>query len=810
MNRSWTRTRRIGRGLAFLLALLILAAPGRAAVLEVGLTLADAEAGRSVSLLDLPSVAAQLADDPQPRAAAASVPPRWGTPAPRAPSGPAPDKLDPLLRRVLAGEADLSRFATVLSLYAPQGPVAQVHHARELGRLSPEGDAPASLRARGADRLGVLITLDGSTAPLRALGVELGESSGGVVSARVTPAQLARLSALPAVAYVEASVPLEPALDRSVPDARGDQLHGAAPAARGAGVFLGVVDTGIDWTHPDFRADENGDGVEETARIAYLWDQTEEGRFGDRAAVPYGTEYTRRDIETDVLLGAGFDRGLVRQRDADGHGTHVSGILGGDGSASDAGYVGMAPEATLGMVKTTFSSGDIVDAVSYLFERADALGMPAVVNLSLGGHFGPHDGTSGFERALDELVGPGRLVVNSAGNEGNDPVHISGDLSRTGEYTVDFTALAETAVFNVWYEGEGDVSLELTSPGFGNEVETFRAGRGELLETRWDGRAITIDNASEGPYPFNGDNQIAVVLEGVEEESVWTVTLRHGGGPGRFDGWVALSGLGTFSRSDARSTISEPGNARHLITVGAYTTRARWDSIMGRAFGFVGGSPEGQIAPFSSRGPTRDGRQKPDVAAPGTAIVSALAAGSDLGTIPQLVVPDGAHAALQGTSMAAPHVAGAIALMLQADPGLTPRGALARLRGTAAGDDFTGLLPNEAWGFGKLDILRGVDTLALPLPSADDPLGLKVGLNVATRRAFFYYVLPQGVEAAEVTIFDARGELVRALELDPGATRAEWNLLSDDGAPLANGLYLSVLSADGRRSEVQPLVIRNE
>jgi len=723
-------------------------------------------------------------------------------------------KLDPLLRTALRrhqqgllSDSPLAQALGVYNTYGSSTAKPQLHALGVFGNALPTSNIGIT---QPIQQLGVLISLDGSASRLRSLGIDIGDVQGDVVTARVTPDQLAFISQLPEVAYIEAGIMLAPTLDKSVNMVRADKLRLQDPVSGGRGVFIGAVDTGIDWSHLDFRSDLDDDGFEETSRIAYLWDQTEQEPVGRRGNIPLGVEYLQEDIEIDLALESGFDTGRVRERDENGHGTHVSGIQAGDGSSSELGFIGVAPQTTIGFVKTTFSSNDVVDGVSYLFDRGEQLGMPTIVNLSLGGHFGPHDGTSAFERALDAMVGPGRFIVNSAGNEGNNPIHISSTLNNTS-YVVDYIADAEAAAINIWYEGDADFTLSLDSPGFGDDVVTFIAEKGGVVEEELGEQTIvTIDNASQGPYPFNGDNNLIVIIENIEIDSVWTLTLSHNSGPGHFDGWVGLSSLGEFSKSDPAMTISEPGNAANLITVGAYTSKGRWNSILGRSFGFVGGNLIGDIALFSSHGPTRDGRIKPDITAPGTAVVSTLALDSGLGTVLQLVDPDEVHVALQGTSMATPHVAGTLALMLEADPNLSLREVLHRLRGTAIVDPFTGNVPNNVWGFGKLDSLEGVDTLSLPLPRYTKSVSLKVGSNATTQRAYFFYVTPRDTEEAQLMIFDALGKPIRTLELDPFLQRHEWDLLDESGQRLPNGLYLAVVVADGQSSKPQPVVIRND
>src|SRR5262249_14901559 len=161
----------------------------------------------------------------------------------------------------------------------------------------------------------------------------------------------------------------------------------------GRGVIVGIVDTGIDSTHPAFAG-----------RILKVWDQDLPGN-GTANGFPYVRELSVESRSASIA-----------QR---GHGTHIAGIAAG----ADPTYSGVAPAATIVAVKTTYNNANIKDAIEYVFAIADELGMPAVVNLSLGGHADPHDGTDELSRAVDELSGPGRIVCCACGNEGNDDIH---------------------------------------------------------------------------------------------------------------------------------------------------------------------------------------------------------------------------------------------------------------------------------------------------------------------------------------------------------------------------------------------------
>ncbi len=175
-------------------------------------------------------------------------------------------------------------------------------------------------------------------------------------------------------------------------------------------VLLGHVDTGVDFDHPDFQ-DSLG-----RSRLRVAWDQTLSPVAGEHAPPEfgYGVEYDSTWFQDSPTQ--------VRLNDTWGHGTFTLGLMGSSGQATNGAlpaglYQGICPEAPLATVKTTFYEDAIVDGVAYLFQRADQMGLPAVVNLSLRGHYGPHDGTSPFSQSISSLAGPGHIVVAAVGND---------------------------------------------------------------------------------------------------------------------------------------------------------------------------------------------------------------------------------------------------------------------------------------------------------------------------------------------------------------------------------------------------------
>ena len=687
------------------------------------------------------------------------------------------NRLDPALRVLVAG--DVARSGTAVSVPS--------HFDADRYEVSVSAET-------GEARIGILVKLARPFSGRSYAGLPVLGSTGSILGMEVTPLELGRLLEEEDVVYIEPVWKAALHLDASVPAIGGDEVHDLSPAVLGEGVIVGAVDTGIDYSHLDFRYDSNGDGFEESSRILAIWDQT----FG-----VFGMRYSQEEIESDLAEGYGADAGSVRQSDRDGHGTHVLSIAAGDGSSSEYGFIGVAPQASLVMVKTTFFTSDILRGVEYVFDIADSLGFPAVVNLSLGGHEGPHDGTSLFEQGLDELAaGPGRAIVVSAGNEGERDIHASSTLyGGTTSYAID---PHDTQVeLSIWYPGDSRFNVTITPPGeppiavpWGTETGVISTPAG----------MVRVDNAWAGVNPNNGDNEAFVRLHGLSNFADWRIAIGDTSGGGRFDMWVT-SGTATLIGGDPTLTIDEPGNADNVITVGAYTTKAAWSSQSGNQ-DYTSQYTVGTLASFSSRGPTRDGRVKPELVAPGAWICAALS--EDAGWQSAFVHPDGVHTMELGTSMAAPHVSGAIALMFSIDPDLMTAEIRSILTTTAVQDGHTGSVPNSRWGWGKLDVAAAVQEAIQsgpePPPEGEIPV-IEVGANPVSDVAQFAYSVPSGTTTATLRIYGVGGGLVYEVAVDPVGGNASWNLRTDRGEMLASGLYLYVLVTDRGASEVGRLVI---
>lgn len=534
-------------------------------------------------------------------------------------------------------------------------------------------------------------------------------------------------------AYTDAGRPLTAALDRSVPFVRGDEAGSLRSGGRG--VAIGIVDGGADFAHAAFR---DGSG---RSRILWYLDMTQPSRGAPGPLDDFGHALFDRAALDAALADPGAPR---PSGDPTGHGTRVAAVAAG----SAAPYPGVAPQADLIVVRADrlpggrFDEADVADALRFVFAAADLLGRPCVANVSLGGQLGAHDGTSLLELAVDGLVlrGPaGRAVVVSAGNDASASVRavLRPTPGRPGEVVLVAPSNgpvegAERAVVvvDLWSAPGRRFSVRASAPD-GTAIDTARDGR-SVERAMGRGAALRVEVATE-PRPDNRRIEAIVALVGGDDGAVPPGSYRiEVTGDGPVDAYLSAEGavadLFPFRLSgDVRreGTLSIPATARGAIAVGATAARTSWTNHLGEVVedpSAVLGAP----AAFSALGPTADGRFKPDLLAPGVWVISALAGGVGFPRGPGGAVATGsdpAFAAASGTSLAAPHVAGAVALMLAAEPGLSFREISARLRAWSRGGGEWAV----AGGFGLLDAAGAL----APPPASRMGEGVRAVVSVA-------------------------------------------------------------------------------
>jgi len=500
---------------------------------------------------------------------------------------------------------------------------------------------------------------------------------GNIVSGRGTLDALTALEGDKRVLSVEASRPAgtEEAV-RSIDFVRANQVHSGEIAEKGDGALVAIVDGGIDVLHEAFL-DKSG-----KSRIVEVWDQSDPSGPTPSEVYPelgadYGTLHRTEKI-AEYVATQSVPGSFKQTSDGAKHGTHVASIAAGRVAGSFDG--GMAPATKIVVVITQINveSGDPrsigysvshTDALAYIKAVAGKLDLPVVVNVSQGMNAGAHDGTSLLEAAFDEFSGggrdPGMAIVKSSGNERSQNGHAR--LTMAGNSVDELVWFAQKAekpsklrkdVFELWFKASDEFSFRLRCPD-GDDKDfndddnddwsgTVSWAEPSLLHTFKSGNMMRMHYVRY--HQDNGDNRLIItIVPGAASDVVegkWKLEVTSGRllSRGEINAWVERNNTQPASKKgrlvrfdnhlEEETTISIPGTARTVITVGA-----------------VEAEFPARIAKFSSFGPTRDGREQPDVVAPGVQIEAANG-GTTSGVRKS-----------SGTSMAAPHVAGAVALL---------------------------------------------------------------------------------------------------------------------------------------------------
>ncbi|HUI94053.1 MAG TPA: S8 family serine peptidase [Chitinivibrionales bacterium] len=645
-------------------------------------------------------------------------------------------------------------------------------------------------------RVAALVDASFSESGLTAAGWRLISRIGDVITLEGCESTAPYLTAVDGILFVDNRTKFYPTMDSARNQAHINEVQGRAPNYltkhfTGKGVLIGFLDTGFEPHHPDFL-----DSLGHTRFIA-MWDQT------DTSGIPpkpygYGLVKMQKEIDQDTLFGT----------QESGHGTIVASC--GAGSDTTHPFWGAAPQAGIIAVKYGNSVANFIDGLKWVFSIADSLAMPCVVNMSIGIQEGPHDGTSLMDQTIDQLSGAGHIIVGAAGNDGNLKAHIKFTLPAGGaggtwvwpEIIID--SLSPTDVHHYAYSYAdiwGEPNKAFTDTIYFIDLTTMAYKKsGRVLTTSVNFQSIDTvlyPNSATGPdtmifYTYverrNAANlkphiEVAMyangmnLVPGVRLASTTVQTIHAWNCYKQNFSGLSLPG---FSDGDTITTIDEVGGtAKTIISVGSYFSKTVQPLYDGTVTG-IGDTTLYQWAPWSSIGPTVDGRVKPEICAGGRIITGAMSSQAEE-TGRTAVWPDhsntrGRYGWTQGTSVSAPIVAGIIALMLEADKTLTPQTVVQTLQNTATKDKYTGNIttPDVRWGAGKVNALAAIESMGIPVMStrlgAASMVTARTILLVLSGGDMLSLAGPGVKDAKEifVDVFDLRGRLCASLPMQPG------------------------------------------
>ena len=497
-------------------------------------------------------------------------------------------------------------------------------------------------------------------------GVAFNVVTGNLATAVIPMSALVDFAEDPDVENVDAGNSVKAMTDLAREYSHVDALHVGLPdfprSFTGKGVLIGVIDTGFDFMHPAFR-DAGGN-----SRIIHVWDQS--GRNGNTSSMGYGVVF-----DTPELI-----RSAAHDVSRDTHGSHVAASA---ASSADV-YKGMAPESDIVVVATDKSESGIIDALAYLLDYAEKEKKPMAINLSMGTVIGFKDGTDPIASMIDGLLdesGKKCLMAIAAGNEGHRNSTIVTEVVGQGEViNTSFTppshmrenvfiGCSTTSAFQVSLSlvGSDGVAFETSISSDASESVSHENITGEK-----DYSLVTLSPMKDADGLQRG---VSVNLYApLKEGQKWKLVVTGAAGK-----YIACCDYGEFDNGSNASTMAATACGKIPISVGAYVSRDKFTNLQGmeRSSDWT----VGERYPLSGMGPTFDGRDKPDVLAPGAHIISAInnyAASYNVNredlayTEVDALIPGRTNywGAMCGTSMATPVVTGIMALWLQANPRL--------------------------------------------------------------------------------------------------------------------------------------------
>lgn len=589
----------------------------------------------------------------------------------------------------------------------------------------------------------------------------------GILTLKVPFQQLNAIEQLNGITYLQIAARIHNNLDKAIIDLRADSVHlgiGLPQGYAGKDVLIGITDWGFDYTHPVFY-----DTLLQQHRIYAAWDQ-----YKSSGPAPNGFNYGTEYSNTQSLLAAGSDTANIYSYST--HGTHVAGIAGGGGAT--AAYRGVAYEAQFLFVTFLIDEGAVIDAWQWMYQKAIATDKRLVINMSWGlYHFGTLDGTSLLSQAITAFSNLGVVFVNSGGNNGNVNFHLkktfTNDVLKSRIEFYDYNANPNMwgQSIHAWGEVGQSFSNGIIVTNTSNAVLAQSPLYSTSLSSNYVDTFLVVNQdtiwyniSADAAHPLNGRPQIRLRVKNTHANL--RVQLHSTASSGTVHYWnvtelitevgnwgMAFLAAGTGTTSgDNQNGISEPSCADDVISVAAYATQ--YATASGSLVG-------GALASFSSKGPRYDGAMKPDIAAPGVGIASAISSFTD-GNYTSVANTNFNNttyhfAKFSGTSMAAPMVAGVAALMLEANPYLSSAQVKEIMMQTARQDSYTGAIPNEGspqWGAGKINAYAAVQLAVQTLGVLDTKPQIEWSVYPNPVQHYLHFTIVELPPYAEVIALD--------------------------------------------------------
>lgn len=502
-----------------------------------------------------------------------------------------------------------------------------------------------------------------------------------------------------------------------------DGLSPLKQSFKGEGVIIGYVDQGLDFNHPDF-IDENG-----LSRVLRYWDHTQAVNSTTPSLYGYGTICDSTSIANGTCTST---------ENGSAHGTTVTGIGSGNGLANNT-NAGMAPKSNIIVVETNFNLPNwtltVADACDYIFKVADSLGMPAIVNLSLGTYLGSHDGNDPAAEMIEDLLDEkgGRIVVAAAGNSGNwDDYHVNATVDQDTSFVWFLNnpsnSLGPNRIyFDVWSDNSDatyDFAFAADRPDYsfvGRTSFTNAQGVGApiLYDTIYNANQERIATIEAYPETIGNNYRLQVLFTTVDSlDYLYRFETK---GSGVYDLWSSTNiglnkivnvlptstdfpGIVNYNAPDSLQSIVSSWNcSEKVISVGNVRARTSHIDNNGNVYTPSDLTASGELSPNSSKGPARNGTIKPNISASGDVTLAAGPLFLINNPIYNAAIDSGGfHVRNGGTSMACPTVSGIAALYLEQCNTATYQDVMLAIEATAIQDNFTGAAPNFAYGYGKI------------------------------------------------------------------------------------------------------------